>query len=340
MENLLKSHPEVEILGTFNSTQGLADKLEHLKPDVVFTDIQMPGETGLEFIKKQFPMPYAVVFTTAYADYAAEAFEFEALDYLVKPIAPDRLNKALKRIEEYIALKAGNAEVAEVKGNSQSAIIAWLTDKLSGIRVDNEMDLERAINEQIKQIGVDSASLYHLYKKSIVKGLKSAFFVNIENFNVEPKNYTKCNFNIPKQVADWERDSKFSKSLILRGQSCAGKTSLAISMFKNPLLISSIETLKKLRSDHDGLIFDDFCFKSLMDEEKIHLLDLEQTRVLPVKFGSVEIKRFLPRIFTTNKDLNSFLVIMNEIPEQIKRRIIDCCIVEDMRIKKLDPTDD
>jgi DNA-binding LytR/AlgR family response regulator len=115
MENLLKSHPEVEILGTFNSTQGLADKLEHLKPDVVFTDIQMPGETGLEFIKKQFPMPYAVVFTTAYADYAAEAFEFEALDYLVKPIAPDRLNKALKRIEEYIALKAGNTEVAETQ---------------------------------------------------------------------------------------------------------------------------------------------------------------------------------------------------------------------------------
>jgi len=60
-------------------------------------------------------MPYAVVFTTAYSDYAAEAFEFEALDYLVKPISPDRLNKALKRIEEYLTLKAANTEVAETQ---------------------------------------------------------------------------------------------------------------------------------------------------------------------------------------------------------------------------------
>ena len=115
MENLLKSLESVEVVGTFNSTQGLAEKLESLKPDVVFSDIQMPGETGLEFIKGQYPMPYAVVFTTAYSDYAAEAFEFEALDYLVKPISPDRLNKALKRIEEYLTLKAANTEVAETQ---------------------------------------------------------------------------------------------------------------------------------------------------------------------------------------------------------------------------------
>ncbi len=115
MENLLKAHPEVEILGTFNSTQGLAEKLSELKPDVVFSDIQMPGETGLDFVKGQYPMPYAVVFTTAYADYAAEAFEFEALDYLVKPISPDRLNKAVKRMEEYLGLKAANTETAETQ---------------------------------------------------------------------------------------------------------------------------------------------------------------------------------------------------------------------------------
>lgn len=115
MENLLKAHSEVEVIATFNSTLGLADKLDMLKPDVVFSDIRMPGETGLEFVKSQYPMPYAVVFTTAYSDYAAEAFEFEALDYLVKPISPDRMNKAVKRIEEYLALKSANTEMAETQ---------------------------------------------------------------------------------------------------------------------------------------------------------------------------------------------------------------------------------
>jgi DNA-binding LytR/AlgR family response regulator len=86
-----------------------------LKPDVVFCDIQMPGETGLEFIKRQYPMPYAVIFTTAYPDYAAEAFEFEALDYLVKPISPDRFDKAIKRLEEYMELRQAANEMAETE---------------------------------------------------------------------------------------------------------------------------------------------------------------------------------------------------------------------------------
>jgi len=115
MENLLKAHPEVEVIATFNSTLGLADKLDSLKPDVVFSDIRMPGESGLQFVKSQYPMPYAVVFTTAYSDYAAEAFEFEALDYLVKPISPDRMNKAIKRMEEYLTVKAANTEIAETQ---------------------------------------------------------------------------------------------------------------------------------------------------------------------------------------------------------------------------------
>lgn len=106
LESLLKSYPNIQIVGTFSSTQGLAEQLNTLAPDVVFSDIQMPGETGLEFVKNQYPMPYAVIFTTAYSDFAAEAFEFEALDYMLKPISPDRLHKAIKRLEEYIEYRS------------------------------------------------------------------------------------------------------------------------------------------------------------------------------------------------------------------------------------------
>ncbi len=115
LESLLQSHPNVEIVGKFSSTATLEKELESLNPDVIFTDIQMPGETGLEFVKKSYPLPYAVIFTTAHPNFAADAFEFEALDYLLKPIAPDRLTKAIKRLEEYMEYKENENDLADTK---------------------------------------------------------------------------------------------------------------------------------------------------------------------------------------------------------------------------------
>ncbi len=115
LESLLQKFENVEIVGTANSTNGLQEKLNELKPDVLFSDIQMPGQTGLEFIKEVYPMPYAIVFTTAYPNFAADAFEFEALDYMLKPISPDRLAKAVKRLEEYVEYRTNNNELADTK---------------------------------------------------------------------------------------------------------------------------------------------------------------------------------------------------------------------------------
>lgn len=115
LESLLKRFENIEIVGKFSSAIGLQEELDQLKPDVVFSDIQMPGMTGLEFIKSQYPMPYAVIFTTAHANFAAEAFEFEALDYLMKPISPERIEKALKRLEEYIEFRESAEEIAQTE---------------------------------------------------------------------------------------------------------------------------------------------------------------------------------------------------------------------------------
>lgn len=115
LESLLKKFENIEIVGKFSSAMGLKEELDQLKPDVVFTDIQMPGMTGLEFIKSQYPMPYAVIFTTAHANFAAEAFEFEALDYLMKPIAPERIEKAINRLEEYIDFRESAEEMAKTE---------------------------------------------------------------------------------------------------------------------------------------------------------------------------------------------------------------------------------
>ncbi|MBM3938161.1 MAG: response regulator transcription factor [Sphingomonadales bacterium] len=111
----LSAYKNIEVVNTFGN--GL-DALEWLKDetvDAVFTDINMPGLSGLDLVKNQYPSPHAVIFTTAHPNYAADAFEFEALDYLLKPISPDRLEKAVKRLDEYLQLKKGGDDSVSIK---------------------------------------------------------------------------------------------------------------------------------------------------------------------------------------------------------------------------------
>ena len=83
-----------------NGREALALIEEH-KPDVVFLDIRMPGLTGMDVARKIGAACW-VVFVTAYDQYAVEAFENEAVDYLLKPVTPERLEKTVRRIEDKI----------------------------------------------------------------------------------------------------------------------------------------------------------------------------------------------------------------------------------------------
>jgi DNA-binding LytR/AlgR family response regulator len=111
----LANHENIEVVSTFSNGGDAIAWLNNNTVDVVFTDINMPGISGLELVKHQYPAPHAVIFTTAHPNYAADAFEFEALDYLLKPISPERLDKAIKRLEEYLQMKKGGDEAASLK---------------------------------------------------------------------------------------------------------------------------------------------------------------------------------------------------------------------------------
>ena len=96
LRRLLEPHPEVEIVGEARDADEALALIEQLQPDLLFLDIQMPGRTGFELLEQLDRVPL-VVFTTAYDDYALKAFEVNALDYLLKPVSPERLEAALAR---------------------------------------------------------------------------------------------------------------------------------------------------------------------------------------------------------------------------------------------------
>jgi two-component system, LytTR family, response regulator len=99
LKALLAEYSEIEIIGEYKNTIEAKAAIEKDSPDLVFMDIQMPGETGLELLEK-IKNPPRTVFVTAYDEYAIKAFELKAYDYLMKPIDPERLAEVYKRLHE------------------------------------------------------------------------------------------------------------------------------------------------------------------------------------------------------------------------------------------------
>lgn len=97
LKSMLAQHPSIEIIGEAKNGQEGLEMTKELNPDVLFLDINMPGLTGIDLVKNLDVVPY-VIFVTAYDNHAAEAFELNALDYLLKPIDPERLKQSINRV--------------------------------------------------------------------------------------------------------------------------------------------------------------------------------------------------------------------------------------------------
>jgi two-component system, LytTR family, response regulator len=97
LRRLLAQHPEITVAGEARNGQEALKLVPELAPGLLFLDIQMPGMSGFDLLERLEDVP-PVIFTTAYDEYALKAFEVNALDYLVKPIAPARLAAALAKV--------------------------------------------------------------------------------------------------------------------------------------------------------------------------------------------------------------------------------------------------
>ena len=96
--NLLNQLETVEVVGEAVNVEDAKEKIDQLQPDVIFLDIQMPEKTGFDLLEELDNLPH-VIFTTAYDEYALKAFQVNALDYLLKPIEPKRLEDAVLKLQ-------------------------------------------------------------------------------------------------------------------------------------------------------------------------------------------------------------------------------------------------
>ncbi|MEP2669970.1 MAG: LytTR family DNA-binding domain-containing protein [Cyclobacteriaceae bacterium] len=106
---LLEDHPSIEVVGEAMNADEAEQMVNELNPDLLFLDIQMPGRTGFQLLESLDSAPL-VVFTTAYDEFALKAFEVNALDYVLKPIHPERLSEAVQKVNEKEKSRGGRSK--------------------------------------------------------------------------------------------------------------------------------------------------------------------------------------------------------------------------------------
>lgn len=145
LTKLLNTHcPEITIAGSFTNPQKGIDFLKDNPVDILFLDIQMPGKTGFEVAEAVSQIPLKIIFTTAYDHFAIKAIRYNALDYLLKPVAPAELTAAVERSKLHANVQGEQiAHLQKFRQDKVPDTIALSTSEgLAFIKLDEIMYLE------------------------------------------------------------------------------------------------------------------------------------------------------------------------------------------------------
>ena len=145
LAELLAPESGIEVVGTFADGPSSLAKLEELSPDAIFVDVQMPGMTGFELVDalELDPLP-AIVFVTAYDEYAIRAFEVSAIDYLLKPVSTERLIGTVERVRAHV--RGRNA------ARGDEGYRTRMNTLLDGVTPDRTHGVGRLIVREVGQI--------------------------------------------------------------------------------------------------------------------------------------------------------------------------------------------
>ena len=139
LRTLLSEYKNIDIVGEADSVQKALEIINAEDPDLLFLDIQMPGESGFDLLQKA-DLHARVIFVTAFDEFAIRAFEVDAIDYILKPVNPERLRTAIEKLQR---------EVGTVKGEKREleyddALLLSLNSHLKFVRVNSIIMIQAA----------------------------------------------------------------------------------------------------------------------------------------------------------------------------------------------------
>lgn len=127
LKALLKGHLDIELVGEAENVDDGLELIQKEVPDLLFLDINMPEKDGFELLEMLDEVPITI-FTTAFDEYAIKSFEYNALDYLLKPISEDRFGKALDKVRAKLAGQQSEEAAKEESGRLQNSSQIFIKD--------------------------------------------------------------------------------------------------------------------------------------------------------------------------------------------------------------------
>ncbi|WP_291987627.1 LytTR family DNA-binding domain-containing protein [Luteitalea sp.] len=213
---LLSQAGQVEVIGQADNGISALGLLEDLEPDLVFLDVQMPGLTGFEVARQAAsrPAPPHIVFVTAFDQYALDAFQVNAVDYLLKPVDPSRLEQALGRARRRLETSRAQAVSPEALAQIVEAVTARQSRRSPlVVKVDDRILLVQAEDLIYASLNEDEVTVV----ASQVTGTSNHRTLDELHAHLDPAVYWRVhrsylvNINKIKEIVPW-----FSRNFILR----------------------------------------------------------------------------------------------------------------------------
>ncbi|CAA0144356.1 LytR/AlgR family response regulator transcription factor [Tenacibaculum maritimum] len=174
IKNHLQELRQIVVIGTFTNPIEALSVLEVEKVDVMFLDINMSRMNGLEFLRSISVKPYVIV-TTAYREYAAESYDLNVLDYLVKPIPFPRFLKAINKVTQQLYL---TKNIVQNVGDQDSFIFLKVEKKLVKVKYVNMLYIQ-SLKDYIKVYTEEGNYIVHKSLTNILEELPSQKFLRI-----------------------------------------------------------------------------------------------------------------------------------------------------------------
>jgi two-component system, LytTR family, response regulator len=202
----LKDHPNIEVLAICNDGFSGVKAIQEHNPDLIFLDVQMPKLTGFEMLEL-IDNPPAVIFTTAYDEFAIKAFEINAVDYLMKPFSKERfaeaLKKAVNKIENLSKENPQNTEIQSVIstpiGNFIERVVVKMNNNITVIPVSKITHIE-AYDDYVFIYSEGKRHLKQKTMKYYEEHLNSNKFLRIHRSWI-------VNVDFIDQIILWEKDT-------------------------------------------------------------------------------------------------------------------------------------
>jgi len=170
MKRLLKPHRDtIEIIDSAINGLEAVDSINRLNPDLIFLDIQMPELNGFEVLDRLNSLPL-IIFCTAYDEYALKAFETNSIDYLLKPVEPERLKTAIKKLQR-------------LTSDDKDSFHEQLHSMLSGLKKPGIKRIQVSAGDTIHLLPIDDIYFFRAEDKYVMAGTYDKTYVLSQTLN-------------------------------------------------------------------------------------------------------------------------------------------------------------